>query len=423
MMNNSKKKNRLIYSVLCAISILFCLIGLSGIFLSGSLNSNSALERNADYITNVVNKGTFGSKYCAVSVDAPNEKATYYEKEFTNLFDVFHSHSVSFFPAMNVNKELDIRLESLDSDNISLFYLGPIGTKIDPNNNSIRHNLYNIEMMFEDPVYKGTEYDKNHASIATISVEQANKYLELLNEPRTFNRSYEKEQYKKLIKQPISININGVQHTYYIWNIYFNNGFFCDGLKEVLGEFVLTSYYQPTIENLSLNYWLKCVYAFNNSSYYNKYLIKYLEDRYIDSKPNMKVVRNNIICDFDESVFLKFYYPDITEQKFNPFSILIIASSSFVLSSFVIFLVLNGVRRAKQPLVYSILYFSNMFIPYLFFKIVYIITGDPLFFSEFSCKLNAIYLMGTILVFVLFYLTSINKKKGLYKSKTYEISL
>ncbi len=376
--------------------IVFAVLSLTGVFLSGSIHQDTHFERVAEYSSQVVTTCTTDKKYCALSFDAPNKPGDYYGTELANLFDVFRSGIVTYGSAMNVNKEVDFRINKVSQNNLSLFFVGAIGSmeiKDDQGNvTGWRHYKYNFDTMFNDPIYNGTDFDKKHAPVVYLSVEQANKLLESKNTVKK-NGEYTREQYESLLKTDVTVTIDNDEFKYYVWNIYYNRDFYCKGISDVLGEFVLTSYYQPVEHDLRQIH--KSLYFFNEYSYYNQYLMRYLNERFGDDSSMPSIVKNNLIQDIDYDFLLSFFHNERISSRQWAYNLLIISAVClFVVSLF--FLLID-----KNDSIWTIsLTFLSLFVPYCIFKLVFVFTHDVLFFSQPVCKLNILFVLLYIFIYL-----------------------
>ena len=384
--------------------ILFAVLGLTVVFLSGSMHENTHFERIAEYSSQVVKTSTFDKRYCAISFDAPNKPGDYYASELQNLFDVFRSGVVTYASGMNVHKEQNIRLKGCSDDNLSLFFVGAIGSiEIKDDDEKIigwRHYKYNIETMFNDPQYNGTEYDKKHVPVIYLSQQQADKILELRGVVKE-GTNYSPQQYRSLIQTDVTLKIEGDDCTYSIWNIFYNKDFYCEGLADILGEYALTSYYQPV--NHDLRQIHKSIYYFNEYSYYNQYLMRYLNERFSDGEVHPYVIRNNLVKEIDYDFLLSFYHNETISAKHWIYTVLMILAICFIAVSVFILFASN-----RDDMLISLVTIVSLFIPYLIFKLIFVITNDVLFFSQPVCKLYVLFVV--LYIFVYLYKTFIMKR-------------
>ena len=380
---SKRKTKKIIQSSLLMLGFLL-------FFVSGAFNKDATFERTSEYITNVVTKKTKEQKYCAVAFETKDKSGDYYGNEFSNLFDVFRSGVATYTSAMNVNKEEDITFSEYATESLSFVFLGPVGSMdIKDENDKVigyRHYLYNFDTMFKDSQYNGSEFDKKHSAIIYLSQTQADNILQVRGVNKGADNKYSVSDYETLIHQPVNLKFNNNPSVEYIvWNIYFDDtsNFYYYGVRSVLGEFVLTSYYQPTGHNLRDSH--KSIYFFNEYSYYNQYLMRYLNERFSEEKPNATIVKNNLISEIDDDYFLSFYFDETISNLEWVYYILLILSFSLIVGSIVLFFT-NETFSFKFIMLNVLVSFA----PYLIFKFIYLITNDVLFFSRPSVKVAAI---------------------------------
>lgn len=397
--------------------ILLYLVGFSLIFVAGSFHEDVPLERVSEYATSVVTKRTANHDYCVLSVDAPKQSSAYYHSELSNLFDVVKTGVITYGSGMNVKKEHVIKFKDINTKSLSLFYMGPTGSEyLDSEKKTYRHHLYNLNTLFEDDTYNGTSYDKRQEPVIYISIAQANKFLG--DATGSEKIIYSKNEYEELIGTSKKFVVDGKQCSFTIWNIYLFN-FYTEGLKSVLGDYIVTSYYYPPECDLRNEH--KSLYFFNQYTYYNKYLLKYLENRFEAEKPHAEILKNNIIDDIDENIIVSYYYEKpIVLNQWLFFAILII-SMCFIASAIILG---RFISKNNNRILLNLSTLIPLFIPYLVFKIIYLFTNDSLLFSEISCKINAIGIFVYVIVFVLMCLGTIDKSKTIGSSvgeNSYEV--
>jgi len=379
-----KQKRNIIHRV---ILFLLPIVAFSLIFLTGSMHSESQNERVANYAAQVALNNTVNKNFCGIAVDTPNKPTQFYDTEFINLFGVFAQRQATYASALNADKSNDVRINLINSENLSLFYLGPTGSisqEID-NKTVFRHSRYNVSTMFEDPDFNGTYFDKNHLPVIYLSFEQATKLLIRNGVEKKDGKVFLDKDYYNLIQQPLDLSINGVAYQYYIWNIYYNDGFYCDGLSDVLGEYVLTSYYQRG--NLLDTH--KSIYFFNRFEYQNNYFISYINTQYEKENTRISVLHNNLTSEIDESFLLSFFKNSASKKTDWIFPIGV--SLTISLLSFDIFWA-NKMKPFEKKYIDIVWVFISL-LPYLIFKLVFFVTKDNLFFSNISSKTNFILLL------------------------------
>ena len=362
--------------------ILTAFLSSSICFFSGSVHSLTKSETISNYASQVVLKSTFNKKYLGIAIDAPNKDGAYYDNEFINLYGVFTQNQATFCSAINATKKYSINSSEFDSHNISLAFVGKTGTIKEEYNTKYlyRHARYNINTMFKDPVFNGTEFDKKHAPVIYLSTKQANEVLlKRIGAPKN-NNGYSVEDYQSLIKSPVNIKINEIDYEYFVWNIFYDEGYYCSGLRDVLGEYVLTSYYQAG--DLLNDH--KCIYFLNQFEYQNSYFLKYINNRFTEEQPPISMLKNNLSGSVDEDFLLSFYLTSNSTRFDWVFTLCIVLSIVLVCVS------ICFATYTKMFLV-KLKYISFGIMPLLVYSIFFVIfkiSFNPIFFSNISCKAN-----------------------------------
>ena len=101
------------------ISILSSLIGLVLVFLGGLFSSDTLLEKNAEYVTNVVLNQTSGKPLCALTIGKTDESGPIPDpySEFNNTYGTFMQQRIAFASAVNPDKVLSINFKNIQTNN------------------------------------------------------------------------------------------------------------------------------------------------------------------------------------------------------------------------------------------------------------------------------------------------------------------
>ena len=403
------KKNKII-------SILLALFSLSSVYIGGSFSSNTQFEKIAEHATSIVVNHTDNKKYCAVTVQATSDSGPIADSdsEFHQLYGVFRQQKITFASGMNANKKRNINLGDDISENLSILYVGPIGTV--EYNGHYKHYITPIEMMFLDQ----RNYDINKYVIY-ISQAHADKLLDADSEHnRDENGEYNKSDYESLIKKNIPLYIDGNEHQVLIQNIYYQSNYYYEGLKEVMGDFVISSYYLP--ENLRSEQ--QNIYFLSEFTYQNKFFMNYINNVYSSRKFDVKLNHYNIVGDIDDSYLLSFYYSN-TIYKIDWLSILIYITAGIMLLTSVALVIYQNKEINKKNIFVILINVFVLFIPYLVFKIIYIFTNNVSYLSIDSGKITIWFIVAYILILLI--VPPILKKKLFKKvsrnEECYEIDI
>lgn len=384
-MSSFLKKNKFI-------SILLAFFSLSSVYIGGSFSSNTQFEKIAEHATNIVVNHTENKKYCAVTVQATGDSGPIADSnsEFHQLYGVFKQQKITFASGINADKKRDITLGESISDKLSILYVGPVGTI--KYNGHYKHYSSPIEMMFEDQ----RNYDINRYVIY-ISQSHADKLLDGdSNHNRNENGQYDKSDYESLIKTNIPFFIDGNEHQVLVQNIYYQSNYYYDGLKEVMGDFVISSYYLP--ENLRSEQ--QNIYFLSEYTYQNKFFMNYINNVYSSRKFDVKLNHYNIVGNVDDSYLLTFYYSSEI-YRLDWLAIFIYVISGFLLLASLALVIYQNrtINKKNAPVILTNIFV--LFIPYLVFKIIYMFTNNVSYFSIDSGKITIWYIVSYILLFVI----------------------
>lgn len=384
-----KNKNRFFF----ILSLLTGLVSFSLIFVSGRFSNKTYVEKVSDYASEVAvehtksgNLATFTVKKTAESGPLPQA-----DVEFYNLYGIFKQEKITFASTINANKEDHIiKFADIDSDNLSMMYMGPFGTI--KYNNHYKHYVWPIEMMFSDSK-KG--YDVSNY-LVNISQSHADKLLEKNDIKRQQDGSFLYDDYKKLQYQPIDLIIDGKPaEKFVINNIYFESNYYYDGLYETMGEFVMVSYYLP----FNLRNDQTSMYFMSKYSYQNDYFMDYINTTFANKKYDLKLNHYNLKEDVDEKLLLSFYYG--YDLYSNKYASSLLFSFSIILLCFSLFLFLK--YSLKYNFIFVILSSMLFIVPYLAFFMMNLIFKNVLWFSSISCSIYCWSLIAYVFAYLIYY--------------------
>ena len=376
-------------------SICLSLLGLMLVFIGGIFSANTQVEKVADYATEVVTTATENGNLCAITVQATEDSKPIAdtETEFHNLYGVFRQKKITFATTVNPNKEYDISITGI-SDNLSLLYVGPVGTKENIGGEErFRHYIYPIEMMFED----GRYYEINNY-IIYISKTHATKILESKGVEKQEDGTYTFDDYETLVASNLSMTFDGEEFDFVIQNIYYETDYYYEGLHDVMGDFGIISYYLPN----GLSNKRKNMYFMSDFTFQNTYFMDYINTVYSSKKYLVEVNNYNLVKDINEERLLSFYYgSSVTRLQWLSIMTFIIGGAVFF-SSFCLYFY-GKTRRGNKRRIYDYwIWFVLLFAPYLFFKVLYLLTHEISLMSETSSKVNGVFILLSIgLLFVL----------------------
>lgn len=377
------------------------------VFIGGIFSANTQIEKVASYATEVVNTATEKKNLCAITVQATDESKALAdnETEFHNLYGVFRQEKITFATAINPDGEYDISITGI-SNNLSLLYVGPVGTKeCDHGEMRYRHFVYPIQMMFDD----GRYYELNNY-IIYISKTHATKILESKGVEKQEDGTYTFDDYQSLVASTINMTFNETEYDFIVQNIYYEEDYYYQGLFDVMGDFGIVSYYLP--EGLSNK--RKNMYFMSDYTYQNKYFMDYINTVYSSKKYLVQVNEHNLTKEINIDRLLSFYYGgSVTRTQWLAIIIFIIGGGIF-LSSFCLYFY-GKVKKGNKRKVYDYwIWFILLFVPYLIFQCLYQLTKEIAVLSESSSKVNGVFILLSIALFFVFDLAT---KTVTHKSK------
>ena len=382
---------KIIMPIVCVLLVVdFCLP-----FLAGYYSSGKTIEEISQYTSNVVINSTEKSKYLSITVGRNDNSGPILDPylEFYNLYGTFRQEQASFGSGANFynehkgDKDHSVYLkdysDNVVSKNLSLFYLGPVGS-IEYNNHH-KHYIYPFELMFVD----GRNYEISRY-LAYISKSHADSLLESLGEVKDESGKYSEAQYKSLIKKKVNISIDGETSEYVINNIYYQQNYYYSAMSEVFSDFILTSYFSPN--NNQLINEKRNVYFMSEYSYQNQYYMEYINRAYSSKLFDVSINKNNVTGQIDDKHILDFYYSDLSNDS-NLYTTLIILFY-LLLALLLASLIVAGFDFS---ILSSMLLGACGFIPYITFYLLFKGTKSIDFFTK-TAGLN--YFVGFLILFI-----------------------
>ena len=373
---NKKNKKILISFTGMVLSICFCFP-----FIAGYYSNGRKIEEIAQYTSNVVENNTENSRYLSITVGGTDESGPILDPydEFHNLYGTFRQEQASFGSGINFYDEekkdkthfiyLNDYKGNNASYNLSLFYLGPVGSI--EYNGHYKHYVYPFELMFVD----NKNYDVSRY-LAYISKTHADKLLESIGEAKGEEGKYSTEQYEKLIRQKVNMSIDGEVHEYVINNIYYEFNYYYSAMKEVFSDFILTSYFSPNKNELISE--RKNIYFMSEYPYQNQYYMEYINKAYSSKLYDVYINMNNVTKTLDKQKILNFYYSDLSNQSTNIFTTLIIFYYILLVSSLTLLIVFNFNFSIPGSLLLGLC----SFIPYIVFYLIFKTTQSVALFTK-----------------------------------------
>lgn len=383
MGKSNTKKNSFIafFSCLCILlSFLF-------VFVGGAASSETVIDDIASYTANVVQKNTKSGTYLGTVVE-PNDndkKLPDSVAEFNTLYGVFRQEKATFGSLFNADKKNNVLFSETLTSNLSIFCLGPNGTV--SYEQHFKHYIYPFEMLFKDESY----YDVSKY-VAYLSTTQAEGILENRGVEKN-NNEYTINQYKTLLGTKTILTFDEIPFEYVIGNIFLENNYYYECFRETIGDFFLTSYFAPSAVSK------QHIYFLTSYVYQNKFFMNYLNKVY-DSSFDISFLTLNHEKKIDTDRILAFRSPVKTSYD----AIFIISCILSAVLAAIGYYLFYKMQRLKNIKIYCI-HIALLFAPYLFFKLIFMLTQNIYFFSAVSTIANAI-LIGLglgVYSFIFFY--------------------
>lgn len=381
-----KKKN------ICKISsILFAVASISILFISGKFHDSCKLDNIAKYQADVAKNSTNGGTYLSYYIQNTNKTLPNNYSEFNNLYGTFRQEKATFASIVDPEKEHHIKFKDIECNDLSLFYVGPLGSK--EYKNHYKHYIYPLELMFNTVV----DYGPTHY-VLDISQSQADKYIDFFDLKDIDGQ----KDYKSLIGKMIDVSVDDKIYQFMIVNIYFEQNYYYDCIHELFDEFAMVAYYfpQPLVRSN--------VYIYNTYSYQNNYFNQHIKKLYDFSKFEIKLNHNNLNTDVNEELLLAFANNDLYKNSAG-FYLIFTASIIFMIFSLFIFFKINGHSSLK----FSGFYLISLLLPFVFFYIYKTVFRSYYFWTSFSLICN----LSFVALAVLFVLVPLIWKKAIPKEK------
>ena len=427
-------KNR--NKILITLSLALSFVGPFLVFIGGYPYSGTRLEENAAALADVAKTKTNGKYLCSLTVGANSDSGSLPDPstEFHNLYGVFKQSRITYSSIINPDKsEHKLTLTTEDqslvvADDLSVMWGGGDDSqKYNYGKKRYKMSTYPIELLLPNIEIKGSTGGDYFLS---ISQSQANKIIDqdiTKKSQKDEDGNYPFEIYENLVGNKLLLSIDGnipkkkdgSNQFVYIQNVYFESNYYYDGLKETIGDFVVSKYYLPGF----LEKEKKNTYFPNEYSYQNKYFLKYINTVYSSKKYDVRLNNYNLTQNVDTDYLLSFYYSTSTAQHDWAAVLSYTIGILCIVGSIFITYLLN--KDSKAGFLYFLAIFASLLLPFFISKILYSITGSIFLLSEMSSRINSICLIAyffSVLVFKLIN-TRGKTKNTLRLMEFYEVSI
>ncbi len=386
------------------ISSLLVFFMVSSIFIAGYFSNDAKSERISDYASQVAKNQSDGEIF---ALTVKKTKKPYdllpVDHELYSLYGIFKQEKITFASAINSSKkEHKIYLEDNFDSNLSILYVGPVGSN--EYHGHYKHYVFPIELMFKDIQSKAYE-TSNY--LCYLSKTQAKHILDKKNGFSDSDYEYSNDEYKTLLYEPVSFTIDGNSpETFSVINIYLDDNYYCQGLNSVMGEFIISSYYLP----FNLRHDQKSLYFMSRYSYQNRYFMNYINEVYSGNDYKIEVNDYNIKGPIDSELITSFHNFEVSN---NTITYVLLVVSGFLLLILCLFFILF--KGSCSLLLLTSTYIAT----YLIFLLLFSLTKNVCWFSFLSCKLFLILGIIFALLICFYHLVMFFMKE----KRKYEISI
>lgn len=383
-----KPKHFLVFGFILSSLVVSLLVGL--------VSNDSKKEKISNDIATIVKNDTETSTYLGVHIKKTADNAVFSsqdnETEFRKMYGLFRQERATFAVGFNLDKEHTITVDAFENDeNQSIIHVGQ--STSGPYENGYKHNPYPI--IFVLPLIRDESKTKNCVS---ISESKAKKMLSNIFPDKNPEEFTVADYSQFVIGQEIKISVDGFEDKYTIQNVYYEQDYYYDCLKETVGDFIVFSeYFYPVTNGKQLNQ--QRMYFFTSYAYQNKYFIDYINSSYNTTDYSISIATHNVVKgEINQESILQFRNFIKNDSSTVWETILIIVAIAFAFAS-VVFSVEYDINRNFFSLIICLLL---AFVPYLVFKLIFVISGNISFFSGIGTKVNGI-LAIIYIVFLIIY--------------------
>lgn len=359
-------------------------------FLIGPMSKSATLERTANYFTEVATKHTKNKDCVAFAVEPKADSKSQinaHSSEYNYLKGIFKETSLSYAGAINSDKSHTIKFADDASDiNYSVLNVGGSGYGVreyyvDENGNQVyKQEFYPLELM----VYSNHTSVDGIYSFIYISQDKADEILDQLHVEHTLENY---EEY--VLRSIVTISIDGFEAKYFIDNIFYERGYFCKGLHEVMGDFMVIG--NPVSKTKPK---AQALFFMSEDTYKNFYYIQYSLKNYPSDNFDYKVLTYNLESGFELNNKKINLSPNASLNGFSIFLATTLVLNLVAVGAFTIF------SKYDFTLKNSLILLGSCFTPYTLMWLIYLATKSIFLFSNFAIQFEIWSLLGFIVLYV-----------------------
>lgn len=441
MLENIKRRIRKSFKIKstcisCSMSFVAFLL----VFVSGFISNETKDEVCADYYSQISLKHTIGGgdkKLAGLIVEPKTghdvSMAYDTQTEINNIWGAFKGENASYAPVINANKETDIRFAGEEgakysTNRISILY-STVGDSTE-----IYHSKRIIDPETKKEIVVPVDYKFQCSPLATMfsSVRggmQSQLYI-YISQKQAENKlkadgvqKIDEESLRSLLNTTVDIDFNGELRTCIIHNIYLDNFeheckfpnlekkynyYYGTDVGTILGDYIFISTYaieSKVIPNCLLS--KQGMYFMSEYSYRNRFYFEYARNCYSPADYSFNYATSNLKEGFipDDSIL----QAAVNAVNINAGCALLTALLSLIFVANLIFAFLFKLYRSLLSI--ALIMISSI-MPYLIFRLVFVVTRNVFVFSSYSTILNLVLLIIlSILIFSLAIFSRTLKKK------------
>lgn len=359
----------------------FLFLTFSFLLIAGALHNTTPIYASARYMSEVI-KNNKTINYVGVLAEQIDEehKMNSTAAEYRGLYGTFGNRKVNYAGTVNADKSNEVYITDIENcPNLSFLYVS-VGYQSKPYEDHFMHETYPIELMFDGFTNRmGSDY-----SFIYLSQSQADALI-------IKNKGIEKNDittsdYEELIKTSTILNINGVDYSFTIGNVFLETNYFYDALHECMGEFLMGYNFYP--EGLQK----QAMFFMNTYEFQNKTHLQYSIDQYSPQKYSYKLAKENLGEDFNEVKALMFTEVNTVKTVFS-YVFLTIAIMGFIASCY--FAYTKKLLEQKANYLYFVI---SPLIAYFLFYAIFKISNSIYVFSPFGVQAMLYMMIGLVIL-------------------------
>lgn len=373
----------------------FLTLGLVIGILAGGLSSSMFYETCSNYVANIVNSDAVNGDYLSLIAESDDEEnhpliASY--SEFLATYGIFSESIATYASTINADKQhMIVAKEISESTNLSVLYANAF-SNIEYNGHW-KHEYYPIELMYKGDHARGDAY-----AFCYLSQSQADVLLTARGYEKGEDGNFSDEDYSSLIATQTVFVFDGTEYTFHIGNIYYETNYYYEALNSVMGDFVMCWTRSPS------GFEKQGLYFMDRYQFHNEYYMKHINESYNLDNYRFRVNNNNVAGSFDENAVLSFYNEKQSDNGFKTSTMWMLFVLGGCFASVSLILIKHWLIMKKVKNILILMPFSLC--PYLFFKLIFVLTQNVYLFSTAGMVFNSLVLVAFFVIYFVLFLIS-----------------